>query len=240
VVFLTDGSARPEAPKPVSAPMPQVVTPNYAVDPVRVAVANGAQTEFSTIRKARAPFVLSPPAEADLIWDVGQSNALSRGDLIMTKVDGTVLGGVIDRAFAVREIRKLSTSQIIDVRIGEDGKSYKVGQHPVLAVEGVSDSYLTAVNIAADATIQMLFPFHSGDDPYISAGRWTRPFDVELPYGTDYTMVIATSRPAAELIAWLRAHNRKPDAFELPAVIAHLVAVDPNARVGAAGLYTAP
>jgi hypothetical protein len=241
VVFLTDSVVAPEPPKPAPGPTPPelAATQPQQGEPVRVAVANGTQTAFSTIQKARAPFVQSAPAEADLIWDVGQSNALSRGDLVMTQVDGSVLGRVIDRTWAVREIKKLTGSRIIDARMGDNGKSYSVGQKPDLAVDGIRGTWLTAVNIAADGLIQMLFPFYPTDEPHIADDHWTHPFDVQLPYGTDYTVVIATSSPATDLLAWLRAHNLKRDAVELPEVIGRTIAADPKARIGTAGLYTA-
>jgi hypothetical protein len=237
VVFLIDGV---EPPKPAPAPAPpDAAVSQMQVEPVRVAIANGAQAAFSTIRKGRAPFVESAPAEADLVWDVGQSKALSRGDLVMTQVDGSVLGPVIDRTWAVREVKKLTGARIIDTRMGDNGKSYSAGQRPDLTVEGVRDTWLTAVNIAADGTIQMLFPFYPSEQPHITDDRWTHPFDVQLPYGTDYTVVIATSSRADDLLAWLRAHNLRRDAVELPAVIGRTLAADPKARIGTAGLYTA-
>ncbi|MBO0753235.1 MAG: hypothetical protein J2P53_14045, partial [Bradyrhizobiaceae bacterium] len=60
---------------------------------------------------------------------------------------------------------------------------------------------------------------------------------VDLPFGTDYTVVIATSAPASDLVDWLRAHKGR-DAFELPAVLAAKVAADDRTRLGTAGLFT--
>jgi hypothetical protein len=238
IVFRTDEGATPAPLKPGPGPKPQVPEPQ--VDPVRVGVANGAQTDFSKIQKARAPFVSSEPSQADLVWDVGRSNALSRGDLIMSRVDGTILGDVIDRTWAVREVKKLSGSRIIDVKMGEDGRSYTLGDHPELVISDIRDSYLTVVNIAAEGTLQLLFPFYASHSPHVTTDRWSYRPAVNAPFGTDYTVAIATSRPATELIAWLQAHNNKHDAFELPAAIARTLAADPNARVGTAGLYTTP
>lgn len=236
IVFRTDDGATPELPKPGPGAKPQVPQ----VDPVRVGVANGAQADFSKIQKARAPFVSSEPSQADLVWDVGRANALSRGDLIMSRVDGTILGDVIDRTWAVREVKKLSGSRIIDVKIGEDGRSYTLGDRPELVISDIRDSYLTVLNIAAEGTLQLLFPFYASHNPHVTTDRWSYLPAVDAPFGTDYTVAIATSRPATELIAWLQAHNNKHDAFELPAVIARTLAADPNARVGTAGLYTTP
>jgi hypothetical protein len=240
-VFVMAKTTPAEPPKPDPKPPVQATpTTEPMDDPVRVAVANGAPADFSAIQKSRAPFVKAEPADADLVWDVGQRNALSRGDLVMGQVDGTVLGTIIDRTWAVREFKKLSASRIIDVKMGEGGKAYTLGDHPQLVVSDIRDSYLTVVNIAADGTVQLLFPFYAGHNPHIATERWSYMPSVAAPFGTDYTVVIATSGPATDLLAWLRGHNNKRDAFQLPAVIARALAADAKARVGTAGLYTTP
>jgi hypothetical protein len=61
---------------------------------------------------------------------------------------------------------------------------------------------------------------------------------VDTPLGTDYTVVIATNAPADDLIGWLKAHDKKLDAFELPGVLAAKVAADDKTRLGTAGLFT--
>jgi hypothetical protein len=154
----------------------------------------------------------------------------------MSLVDGAILGDVIDRTWAVREVKKLSASRIIEVKINEDGGSYALGDHPELVISDIRDSYLTVVDIAAEGTLQLVFPFYASHSPHVTTDRWSYLPAVDAPLGTDYTVVIATSRPAIELIAWLQAHN----AFELPAVIARTLAADANARVGTAGLYATP
>jgi hypothetical protein len=236
-VFVVDKIMPAAAPKPGPEVHPAAQSKN---DPLRLAVANGASADFLTIQRAHAPFVKAEPVDADLVWDVGQGNALSRGDLVMGQVDGTVLGYVIDRTWAVREIKKLSASRIIDVKMGEEGRSYTLGDHPQLVVNDIRDSYLTVVNIAADGTVQLLFPFYADHDPHITTDRWSYMPAVSTPFGTDYTVAIATAGPATNLLAWLRGHTDKRDAFELPAVIDRTLAADAKARVGTAGLYTTP
>jgi hypothetical protein len=205
---------------------------------VRVAIVNGAKDLFSAIEKFNAPFVRSEPSEADVVWDVAHSTALSRGDLIMSQVDGSVLGAVIDRTWAVREIQKLAARRIIDVRMGENGRDYGLGDQPTLVAEGIRGSYLTVVNVASDGTLQLLFPFYPSQEPRMSTDQWTYAPEVDLPLGTDYTVVIATSAPAPDLIGWLRAHNQKHDAFALPGVIAKTIAADGKTRLGTASLFT--
>jgi hypothetical protein len=205
---------------------------------VRIAIINGAKGLFSTIEKGHAPFIQSEQSEADVVWDVQHGAALSRGDLIMNQVDASVLGAVIDRTWAVREIQKLATQRILDVTMGENGQAYALGDQPKLVAGGVRNSYLTVVNVAADGTLQLLFPFYASHDPHMTADLWTYSPKVDLPLGTDYTVVIATSGPAKELVGWLRAHNGKHDTFGLPAVLAQAIKADGAARIGTAGLFT--
>jgi hypothetical protein len=205
---------------------------------MRVAIVNGAKELFSTIERGKAPFIQSEQSDADVVWDVAHSTALSRGDLIMSQVDASVLGAVIDRTWAVREIKKLATRRIIDVKMGDNGKDYTLGDQPTLVADGVRNAYLTVVNVAADGTLQLLFPFYASHDPHMVRDQWTYSPKVDLPLGTDYTVVIATSGPAKDLAGWLRAHNQKHDAFELPGILALTVKADAQARLGTAGLFT--
>ncbi len=210
------------------------------VEPVRVAIVNGAKNVFSTIEKGRAPFIPSEPSEADIVWDVKNSTALSRGDLITSRVDASVLGAVIDRTWAVREIKKLAVRRIIDVTLGENGRAYTLKDQPGLVARGVGGSYLTVVNVASDGRIQQLFPDpkKANQEQRMSQDPWTYPLQVVPPFGTEYTVVIATSGSPADLVKWLHAHNDKHDAFDLPAVLAGTIKVDNKTRLGTAGLFT--
>jgi hypothetical protein len=229
------GAGAQQQPDQASQPQPAA---DAQVEPVRVSIANGSPDLFWSIEKGRAPFVPAEPSDADIVWDVGNGTALSRGDLIMEKVDGSVLGDVIDRTWAVREIRKLASPRIIDVMMGEHGKTYAPGDQPTLVADGIGGSYLTVVNVASDGTLQLLFPVYASHDPHMSADKWTYSPKVDPPLGADYTVVIATSAPADDLIGWLRAHNQKHDAFELPAVLDSKIKTDSKTRLGSAGLFT--
>jgi hypothetical protein len=236
-VFRLGDDSAPEAPGAASDLKPP---PEPPVDPVRVAITNGSPAELASIEKRHAPFVRAEPADAELVWNVGSSTAVSRSDTIMTGVDGTMLGEVIDRTWAVREIQKLSRSRVLDMKMREEGKAYRIGDRPELLIDDVRGRYLTVVNIAADGTVQMLFPVYADQDPHILTDHWRYAPIVEEPLGTDVVVAVVTSRPAAELITWLKTHNLKRDGFELPHAIARTIAADAEARVGALGLYTTP
>jgi hypothetical protein len=216
----------------------QTAATDAALDVVRVAIANGPAERFETIEKGRAPFKQVERADADLIWDVGDSKALSYGDLIMEKVDGSVLNSVIDRTWAVREIKKLAQTRILDVRFG-DGQIYIAGDQPTLVAAGIRSSYLTVVNVAADGTLQLLFPVRASQDPHMTTDEWTYSPKVTSPFGTDYTVVIATSIKPDKLLNWLKAHDTQQSAFEFPGVLAEQIRADGTTRIGTTGLFTA-
>jgi hypothetical protein len=241
VVFRIEDSAAPDAQqagggKPGPAGPVQVAPVALHGEPVRVAITIGPAALFSTIEKGRAPFVQSDPASADLIWDVEHAAALSRADIVMDRVDATILGAIIDRTYAVREIQKLAVARIIKVEVGEKGRAYTIGETPKLAVSGIRGSYLTVVNVSADGKIQMLFPPQQAE--YMAEDRWSINPRVDLPLGADYAVAVATSDPADDLVQWLRAHNKKRDAFALPAVVAGKINADGRTRLGTAGLFT--
>lgn len=208
-----------------------------ASDAVRVAISNGSPDKFLAIVKGKAPFVRSEPGDADVIWDVAGGRALTQGDLIMEGVDESVLGRVIDRTYAVREIKKLAVTRIIDVKMG-DGRAYTLNETPTLVASGINGNWLTVVNIAADGTLQRLFPFHSSDNPHMVQDQWTYSPRVDLPFGTDYTVVVATSAAPQGLSDWLRNHNNMRDAYDAVAVLRETFKSDAQARLGTAGLFT--
>jgi hypothetical protein len=223
---------RRQGPAPVTALPPQA-------EPVRVAIVNGDEKLFQTIEKGRAPFELSELSAADIVWDAGQRMAQSRGDLVSAGVDGSLMGLIIDRTWAVREIQKLAVPRIIDVRMGENGRAYTVGEQVSLVADGVRDSYLTVVNVASDGTLQFLFPYYPSHNPHVMSDQWMYSPKVDLPLGTDYTVVVSTDpEAAAELVKWLREHNHLHDAVDLPAVLAKVIEADGKTRIGTAGLFT--
>jgi hypothetical protein len=238
IVFLLGDGATLDLPRRDLNVEPR--PPEPQIDPVRVAIVNGPEASFSAIHKGRAPFVGSERSEADLVWNVSEDTVLSRGDLVMSPIDLSLLGNVIDRTWAIREIQKLSRSRVIDVKMREDGKSYKIGDRPELRISDIRDRYLTLVNIAADGTVQLLFPANPGQDPYIRAENWIYDPVVSPPVGADLVVAIETSHPVERLIDWLYTHNGKPDAFDLPAIVARTIAADVTSRVGTVGLYTTP
>src|SRR3984957_11201912 len=85
--------AGPPPPAPPAPPSPLVNPPStpadVRTDAVRVAMIDGQDKAWETIEKGNTPFAKSASVDgADLVWDIGKSEALSRGDLVMRSVAG--------------------------------------------------------------------------------------------------------------------------------------------------------
>ena len=81
------------------------------------------RTPGLTIEKGKAPLVAAPDRSgADLVWDVGKHEALARGDLVMQTVDGSMIGDVADRTWAIRRLRAISQSRVLSIGLASGGK----------------------------------------------------------------------------------------------------------------------
>ncbi len=222
----------PPTPSEIVAP----ASANALKDPIHVAVINGSA---GAIAKGRAPFdVIGTRETADLVWDVGAHDAVSRGDLLSHNIDGSMLGAVVDRTWAIRAIKHQSEARVLPVSLVEGGKEYTPGDHPKIVVDDVRGAYLAVFNIAATGEVQLLFPT-AALDGRVSDDEWTYAPRVTTPFGADQVFAVATAKPAPMLIEWLQQHNNAPDAALVVAELKRLLDADPSARIGAVGLHTA-
>jgi len=233
-VFGAPGSPTPET---TSAP-----NPTQAADPVRVAIVDGDPDAWAKIEKGSAPLIAAPDSsDADLVWDVGKSEALASGDLVMQMVDGSMIGAVADRTWAIRRLRALSQSRTLKIALESGGKLLTPGDEARAQAEDLRGEHLTAFNIAADGTVQMLYPAAPGEKgqcPNPADDRWTCTLAVGPPFGADTIVALATSKDTSAFVGWLRAHHAKRDAALLPAELSRIFDDDPSARLGFAGVFT--
>lgn len=255
VMSFAGAAASPSSPAPESAvaSSPVVAPPSSPVNPpltpanvrndaVRVAMIDGPEKAWETIEKGNTPFTRSNAVDgADLVWDVGKSEALSRGDLVMQSVDGSLLGGVIDRTWVVAKLREISEQRSLAMRLASDGKLLTPADEARIEIDDVADAHLVVFNIAADATVQMLYPSGPSEAahcPDPEGGNWRCSLAVTPPFGADALVALASSGPSSELLAWLRAHHGKRDAALVPDLLKNAVAADPKIRIGFDGVFT--
>jgi Caspase domain/Domain of unknown function (DUF4384) len=236
----------PPPPAPAAPPSPSVNPPSapadVRTDAVRVAVIDGEDKAWETIEKGNTPFAKSPSVDgADLVWDIGRSEALSRGDLVMQSVDGSLMGGVIDRTWAIGRLREIAERRNLPTQLSSQGRLLTAGDEAQVEIDDIAEARLVVFNIGADATVQMLYPSAPGEAahcPDAEGGNWRCSLGVTPPFGADTIVAIASSGVSSQLLTWLRAHHGRRDAALIPELLRSAIETDPTIRIGFAGVFT--
>ena len=211
---------------------------------LRLAIVDGPAGAFDTVVKGRTPLALTANAnDAELIWNVEKRQAIVHGDILMANIDGSLIGAIADRVRALTRLRALGEGRTLSVAVGQDGKAFVPPDQADASVTGLAGAALTVFDVAADATIQMLLPAAPASPaqcPDADAKQWQCPLAVRPPFGIDAVVAVATRRPPAPLLAWLRQHHDQRDAADLPSLLQALAQADASLRLGYAEVVTAP
>jgi hypothetical protein len=232
----------PPAPPPSPPVNPPSTPADVRTDAVRVATIDGQDKAWETIEKGNTPFIKSPSVDgADLVWDIGKSEALSRGDLVMQSVDGSLMGGVIDRTWAIERLREIAERRSLPTQLSSQGRLLTAGDEAQVEIDEIAEARLVVFNIGADATVQMLYPSAAGEAahcPDAESGNWRCSLAVTPPFGADTIVALASSGISSQLLAWLRAHHGRRDAALIPELLRSAIEADPTIRIGFAGVFT--
>ena len=211
-------------------------------DTVRVALIDATDKAWDTIEKGNAPFERSMTVDgADLVWDVGKNEVLSRGDLVMQFVDGSLMGGVIDRTWAVRRLQEIAESRYLSLQLATGGQLLTAGDVAQIEIDGIANQRLVVFDIAADATVQMLYPSAPGATGHCADPQnngWRCSLRVTPPFGADTIVTLATSAPTDDILRWMRGHHARRDAALIPDLLADAMKTDSTARIGFVGVFT--
>lgn len=177
----------------------------------------------------------------DLVWDSGQQQVLSgQGDVVADQIaDAEALGQVVAKWRALTTIKALSAPHSLRLRLQPDDGLHREGSVISITLNGHRYDYLTLFNLAADGTVQFLYPM-AKDAPSIPTDR---PFDlvekikVVPPFGADHVVAVVTSMPARSLQSQLRGLNNRPKADVLDRILRETDWGD--YQMGVLGLYTA-
>ena len=211
-------------------------------DTVRVALIDATDKAWDTIEKGNAPFERSMTVDgADLVWDVGKNEVLSRGDLVMQFVDGSLMGGVIDRTWAVRRLQEIAESRYLSLQLATGGQLLTAGDVAQIEIDGIANQRLVVFDIAADATVQMLYPSAPGATGHCADPQnngWRCSLRVTPPFGADTIVTLATSAPTDDILRWMRGHHARRDAALIPELLADAMKTNSTARIGFVGVFT--
>ncbi len=209
------------------------------LDTIRVAVAGGDTSLLAGVKRQAASFDIVAPGEGpDLVWDPGQRQAMSKGEIIAYDVTKDELAAVIDRMAFAHGVARLAAARPQPIRMsGGSGPVRRKGDKIDLELDDMTNRALVLFAIAGDGLVQALYPI--GSDPRVIATptfRWT--LQVREPFGTDLIVAVTADRPLDALDRGVEELSRYRSAGEMLRLIA--LAVPTDARIGVVALPSAP
>jgi hypothetical protein len=231
VIFRSVVVAEP-APKPGSG---AATPPRPAERPIRIAALDGKASHFAGLEQRESPFEVVPPTEhPDLVWDPGSGDVIAWSDTITSVKDPRELPIVVDRAAAVRELKRMATREPQSVKIAPNDSLHRKSEIVRIEMGDVAQRSLIMLNIAGDGTVQMLYP-KGRDERKISTAVLNYPVRVAEPFGSDQVIVITSGEVMTALEQALDAIDRRRPV-QVINLIKRLAPAD--ARIGSAGLFT--
>jgi Caspase domain/Domain of unknown function (DUF4384) len=209
--------------------------------PIRVRIVNGTGNPLSGVASLQVPFQIVGAGEpADLIWDANRLEVVSAsGDVIAAGIEPHVLPNVVDRTGAVMAIAKLAESRPQSIVVRPNNAHHRDGEIIQFYVEGIEQKYMILFNIAADGTVQHLFP-KKYDPPRWGKTNFEWPLRVQKPFGADHAVAIVSDRRLEEIEKAIVRLDGDRAAGLLPDILQPIGAADRTVRLGSAGLFTMP
>ncbi|HET9902363.1 MAG TPA: caspase family protein [Xanthobacteraceae bacterium] len=236
---------------PTTPPQPAAATPMPKIEPapvadagaralpaVRIASLDGQGGKLRGLTVLQAPYeIVSPNDNPDLVWDPQTGDVIVGGDVIAFRMDKNDLPSVIDRAAAVRGLKKLAVKSPQAIKLNPNDKRHHRDNEVEITVSDVASRALILVNIAGDGTVQALYPIGS-DPPLMRTSEYRLPLRVREPFGADQVIAITSKQRMTELETALKQLNQRRTAVQLLRTIERYAPAD--ARIGTLGLFTAP
>ncbi len=256
-VVMLDAVKPPGAPPQTTTPQPPAATtqsnPQTARPPappheppagatplgtVRVAVLGNQRDLLANLEAREARFeVVGTKDNPDLIWDPASLDVLTGADVVARGIDRTALASVIDRVAAVNAFKRLAAKGPQPVRILPDDKVHRRDERVNVEVSGIAQRYFLMFNIAGDGTVQDLYP-RGSDRRMIDTPEFKLEMKAAEPFGADQVVAISSAQRLGDLEEALQKVRQRRTAVEIFKLVERLAPSD--ARIGAAGLYTAP
>ena len=239
VVFETDRSVSIEGPPSVPA-LSASAGPKAVSDerPVKIAALDGNPSHFVGLKSQQASFeIVQPVDHPDLTWDPASHDILAWGDVVAYRVDSSDLPSVIDRTKAIRELKLIAGKTPQSIKVAPDDSLHRNTSLVRIEVNDIAGRALILFNIAGDGTVQMLYPI--GSDPYVvRTANYSFPVRVRKPFGSDQLIAITSLQRMPALEQALQSLDKRRAALQMINMIVRYAPAD--ARIGSAGLFTAP
>jgi hypothetical protein len=206
--------------------------------PIKIASLDGKTGYFSGLAQREAAFeVVQPMEHPDLIWDPASHDVISWGDVVASGVDASDLPSVADRATAIRELKRIATSEPQAIRVTPDDSLHHTASLVQVEMSDVAGRAMILFNIAGDGTVQMLYPVGS-DAPIVRNTTFSFQVRVREPFGSDQVVAVTSRQRMTALEQAVQGLDRRRSSVQMINMIKKFAPAD--ARIGSAGLFTAP
>jgi hypothetical protein len=223
---------------PNGAPVLSDLSQSASLDrPIKIAVLGGGGSLDKLVRREAAFEIVRPVDNPDLIWDPISHDVLGWGDVIAYHVDPNDLSSIIDRTAAIRDLKRMATKVPQSLRIIPDDAVHHKDSLVQLEVAEVDGRALLLFNIAANGTVQLLYPIAS-DPSVIEAPKFRFPVRARDPFGSDQLVVVTSRHRMLPLEKALEQLNQRRAALEIVKMVQRYAPTD--IRIGSAGVFTAP
>jgi hypothetical protein len=241
VSVIESASARPGPPTTTAEAVPQtrMLPPTAAFErPIRLAALDGDSSHFTGLTPRDAKIeIVKPVDNPDIIWDPASHDVIAWGDVIAYRIEKGDLPSVVDRAAAVRALKQFATNAPQLIKIGPDDTLHRNESLVQIELTEVAGRSLIMFNIAGDGTVQMLYPIGS-DLAQLQSKDFRFPLRVREPFGADQIVAVTSTQRMNELEQVLLQLNRRRAATQMIKLVERYAPQD--ARIGSAGLFTAP
>jgi uncharacterized caspase-like protein len=199
--------------------------------PLRVKLLNASSDAASSLRQVQ----IVRDDTASLVWDAKPQSVISSlGDPVAEKISLAAFQGVIDKWRALDELKQLAVARPLKLDLKPGNQSHVAGATVSFYSAPLTFKHVTAINLAADGSIQYLFPLPEDPKEHRIGTPYTLSTRVRDPFGADHLLVVATQHP----VTTLRTHLiRGMPVSKLPEFIRDATGSN-GFQLGILGLYT--
>jgi hypothetical protein len=226
------------APQPAAPQLAAVPPATETERPIRIASLDSKASQFDGLARREVAFeVVRPSENPDLIWDPVSHDVVAWGDVIAFRVDARDLPGVIDRAGAIRELKRIAVKVPQSLKVIPNDGLHRKDDLVHLEVSDLAGRALILFNITGDGTVQLLYPIAS-DAAVVKDAAFRFPVRVRAPFGSDQLIAVTSRQRMPALEQALQQLNRTRSAMQMVRMLQKYAPDD--ARIGSAGVFTTP
>jgi hypothetical protein len=225
-------------------PKPPSLLPAAGAIPLRIL---GKPTAAKTLAAGFTGIEPAGKDDAALVWDSASGEVVSSTGDVLASIPGDPVAaetrrrvqGVIDKWALVLRVKAAAQDRSLTLAVEPGDRDYRKGETVSLDIGGNSGTYFTLINLAADGTVNYLYPLADRKDPpqIPRGGPYRLALTVEPPFGADHFLAIASPKPMAALQRDLAALDGKPAAAEVAALLNRHLAGQP-VEFGIHGVYS--